>query len=405
MLNRSKFGFLCAFATLVAATLAGCPSTDNGDDGPAKADIAISSSVGDAPLRIQVSGGGSTSTAGAIASYAWDFGGQGTASAADAVFTFSEPGRYDVRLVVTDDAGNTDVAVVSVQVRGGEATAAISATPATGTAPLVVQFDVEVTSGANDRPESYLWDFDDGDQSGATSPVHTFRNAGTFVVSLTAITGSGATASDEVTITVTNASGASLQFGSGQFATLPLETSLSLSRFTFEAWVSPESAGGALASFGTPSWSIEIDPADSLLRVRTGGSANEVSAAVSTGRWQHVAYTYDSATGGRFYLNGAFVASTPAAGSIDVDALRIGSGLSGKMCCVRFWSAVRNSEEISESFDQDLGGVGGTSLVGDWPIGEGRGQTLANNAGGDAGTLGSSTSSESSDPAWSSDVP
>ncbi|MFN0060490.1 MAG: PKD domain-containing protein, partial [Planctomycetota bacterium] len=336
---------------LMAATLGGCPSNDAGDSGPAKAEIGISSTQGDAPLRIQVSGSGSTSTAGRIVAYAWDFGGLGTASTADAVFTFNEPGKYDVRLVVTDDAGNTDDVVTIVQARGGDASVEISATPATGRAPLRVQFGVTVTSAETDPAEAYIWDFNDGDESSATSPVHTFSSPGTYVVSVDITTESGATATDEITITVSADEGGSLQFGSGQFATLPLESSLSLSRFTFEAWVSPETAGGALASFGTPSWSIEIDPADSLLRVRTGGTTSEVTAAVSAGRWQHIAFSYDSATGGRFYLNGAFAASTPAAGTISVDSLRIGSGLSGKMCCVRFWSIVRTNEEISESYD------------------------------------------------------
>ncbi|WP_187369070.1 CBM96 family carbohydrate-binding protein [Baekduia soli] len=65
-------------------------------------------------------------------------------------------------------------------------TAAFTETPASGVAPLTVQFTNTSTNAT-----SYSWDFGDGSAASTeTSPSHTFTAAGTYTVTLTA-TGSG----------------------------------------------------------------------------------------------------------------------------------------------------------------------------------------------------------------------
>jgi gliding motility-associated-like protein len=61
--------------------------------------------------------------------------------------------------------------------------AAFSATPTSGTAPLVVSFNNTTTPVES----SSDWDFDDGTTSTSTSPSHTFDVPGTYVVELTAM--------------------------------------------------------------------------------------------------------------------------------------------------------------------------------------------------------------------------
>lgn len=76
-------------------------------------------------------------------------------------------------------------------------TAAFTANPVEGFAPLVVQFTDE-SSGA----EEWLWDFGDGTTSTEQNPVHTYTEAGVYNVSLTVTNGSGedtATAPEFVT--------------------------------------------------------------------------------------------------------------------------------------------------------------------------------------------------------------
>jgi PKD repeat protein len=59
--------------------------------------------------------------------------------------------------------------------------AAFTASPLTGTAPLAVQF----TDTSTGSPTSWFWAFGDGGTSLATNPSHTYTVAGTYPVALT----------------------------------------------------------------------------------------------------------------------------------------------------------------------------------------------------------------------------
>ena len=60
--------------------------------------------------------------------------------------------------------------------------ARFTGTPASGSAPLTVQF----TDTSINFPTSWSWDFGDGNTSTAQNPVHTYPAAGSYTVSLTA---------------------------------------------------------------------------------------------------------------------------------------------------------------------------------------------------------------------------
>ena len=66
---------------------------------------------------------------------------------------------------------------------GGTApTAAFSASPTSGQAPVTVQF----TDSSTGSPTSWSWDFGDGSTATTQSPSHTYSAAGTYTVTLTA---------------------------------------------------------------------------------------------------------------------------------------------------------------------------------------------------------------------------
>jgi len=78
-------------------------------------------------------------------------------------------------------------------------TANFSANPASGNAPLTVQFTDESTGAIT----SWNWDFGDGSaDSPAQNPSHTYTNAGDYTVTLT-VTGSGGSGSNSLPIHVT----------------------------------------------------------------------------------------------------------------------------------------------------------------------------------------------------------
>lgn len=74
-------------------------------------------------------------------------------------------------------------ALKAMQAGGGAAPVAeFAGTPTSGTAPLVVTFS-DLSSNA---PTTWAWTFGDGGVSSAQSPSHTYTQAGTYTVSLTA---------------------------------------------------------------------------------------------------------------------------------------------------------------------------------------------------------------------------
>jgi len=78
--------------------------------------------------------------------------------------------------------------------------AAATATPATGDAPLNVQFSSASSSDPDGSIVSYLWNFGDGTTSTAANPAHTYNAVGQYTVTLTIMDNSGLT--DDTTLTV-----------------------------------------------------------------------------------------------------------------------------------------------------------------------------------------------------------
>jgi PKD repeat protein len=83
-----------------------------------------------------------------------------------------------------------------------EPTANFTANPASGTAPLTVQFTDQSTGSVTSRD----WNFGDGSaHSAAQNPSHTYQTNGTFTATLTVTGSDGATSSKSATITVQTA--------------------------------------------------------------------------------------------------------------------------------------------------------------------------------------------------------
>ncbi len=89
------------------------------------------------------------------------------------------PGAWDV--AVTNPDGGRATLAGGFEVTPPPPTAAFTATPVSGTAPLAVQFtDASIGEGITSRS----WTFGDGGTSNETNPVHTYAAAGTYTVAL-----------------------------------------------------------------------------------------------------------------------------------------------------------------------------------------------------------------------------
>jgi uncharacterized repeat protein (TIGR01451 family) len=103
---------------------------------PPVASAIASPTSGPAPLTVNFDGSGSSDPEGGALTYSWDLNGDGTYGDSTAVkptFTYTQPGTYNARLRVTDNANQTTTsAPVTISVNNTPPTASIDS-PAAGT--------------------------------------------------------------------------------------------------------------------------------------------------------------------------------------------------------------------------------------------------------------------------------
>jgi PKD repeat protein len=167
---------------------------------PFTASFAASPASGSAPLTVQF-----TDLSNDATNWDWNFGdGSADASAQNPSHTYETAGNFAVTLTATGSNGATSSRSGTITVTSPPSppvTADFSYNPASGAAPLPVQF----TDKSAGSIASWDWNFgDDSADSTAQNPSHTYVTVGNFVVSLTA-TGTDGSTSKTQTVTVTNA--------------------------------------------------------------------------------------------------------------------------------------------------------------------------------------------------------
>ena len=140
-------------------------------------DFIADVTVGCAPLTVQFE---DVST-GIVSGRFWNFPGGSPSTAEDQfpLVTYNTPGSYEVSLQVSNSAGfavKTESSYITVL--GG---------PVANFSNTVNNLSIQ-TSNLSTNATSYIWNFGDGSPtSTATSPAHTYTQAGTYTIRLTAI--------------------------------------------------------------------------------------------------------------------------------------------------------------------------------------------------------------------------
>lgn len=116
--------------------------------------------------------------------YSWDFGngGQVTTTTPSAVGIYQSGGTYVVTLIVRNDIGCADTAIlpVSIPATGEEITAQLlRAEPLAGCVPLTVSFEAAGTSSIGTQL-AYRWEFGDGNSAPGTQATHTYTQPGLY---------------------------------------------------------------------------------------------------------------------------------------------------------------------------------------------------------------------------------
>jgi len=91
------------------------------------------------------------------------------------------------------------------KIENKQPSASFTFSPASGTAPLAVNFDGSASADPDGSIAAYAWDFGDGGTASSAKASHTYAAAGTFNAKLTVTDDSGASASTTKTITVSAA--------------------------------------------------------------------------------------------------------------------------------------------------------------------------------------------------------
>lgn len=132
------------------------------------------------------SGARSSDPEGGALRYFWDFGDSTFAEGVSPTKIYKKGGVYPVTLTVEDDSGmDCNRSVDRMVVRVAEAPVANAGPDLIVCANTNVQFDGSDSWDIDGLVNQYHWDFDDGTSSGGVSPVHIFKEPGTYKVKLT----------------------------------------------------------------------------------------------------------------------------------------------------------------------------------------------------------------------------
>ncbi len=113
--------------------------------------------------------------------YQWTFGDGGSANTRDAVYSYTVPGDYLVRMVVTTDKGCSDSTAKNFKVFK-YAVADFTVDPACVNTRLPL---FNKTINTSPSVSTFLWDFDNGITSTAQNPVYSYPLPGTYNIKLT----------------------------------------------------------------------------------------------------------------------------------------------------------------------------------------------------------------------------
>jgi PKD repeat protein len=248
---------------------------------PPVADASASAPTsGPAPLAVAFSSSGSHDDDGTIEDYAWDFGDGPTSGSTepDPHHTYTTTGTYTATLTVTDDDGAQNTTSVTITVGSNLApTAAATATPDNGAAPLDVSFDGTGSTDPESQPLTYAWDFGDpasgaaNTASGATAS-HTYSTVGPYTATLTVTDVGGLTDTTTVPVTVGAANQPPVADAS---ATTPQSGAAPLA-------VSFDSAGSSDADGGIVSYAWDFGDPTSGTNTASGATAAHTYATPGT---------------------------------------------------------------------------------------------------------------------------
>ncbi len=168
-------------------------------------------------LRFDATASRDPDVGGGIVSYLWLFGDRtyqnGGNATATTAHSYSSYGFYQVTLTVTDNSGAVSSATRGVNILQG-LSLSLSSDKTQGTAPLFVSLSAQASGGQG--PYEFSWNFGDGEIALGQTLIHNYTEPGDYQVQVGVADSAGHTTFKQLTITVTETSGAGVfDFGLG----------------------------------------------------------------------------------------------------------------------------------------------------------------------------------------------
>jgi PKD repeat protein len=132
---------------------------------------------GESPLQVRFT----DLSSGVPTSWIWNFGDGSSSTEQNPLHTYSFPGFYSVALTVGNAYGTNTRTINDYIAVGTIPGANFVGTPREGPAPMTVQFN-DLSSGS---PDTWAWNFGDGEQSPLRNPSHVYLKPGSYTVTLT----------------------------------------------------------------------------------------------------------------------------------------------------------------------------------------------------------------------------
>jgi gliding motility-associated-like protein len=210
--------------------------------------------AGCAPLLVRFT----DASSGNPTQWRWDLGNGTTSFLKNPSVTYLNPGKYTVKLIVSDINGADSIVKTDFVNVLEKPTVQFSANDTTGCFPLKVRFtDASISPGSNIT--SWLWDFGDGNTSTQRNPQHTYTTGGNFNVTLQIRNAAGCIASLNKSPYITINTGAVAKFTQSNPNTCTPPVSVSFTN---------QSVGTGTLNyfwdFGNGNTSTEINPVQSF---------------------------------------------------------------------------------------------------------------------------------------------
>jgi len=141
---------------------------------------------------------------GTIVGYSWDFGDGTTATGVTVSHTYSQIGKYTVKLIVTDDDGATDSASTTKTVTNRAPVACFTESAEVVSTDDSIYFDASASYDPDGTIVGYSWDFGDGTTATGITVTHRYKENGVYTVTLRVIDDNVAIASSTAKKTVLN---------------------------------------------------------------------------------------------------------------------------------------------------------------------------------------------------------